>query len=89
MVFAELLPLDQFRSVLQRCLVRHLAAGKPTHHVSVSLPLDESFGSCLMPSRADVNVDACQLEDIIRQRCTVSDGNTHVISSTLSATEVK
>jgi len=69
-------------------MVRHLAAGKQTYHMSVNLPLDESFGSCLMPSRADINVECCRLDQLIHQHCT-SKPLTADKSSTVSATEVE
>ena len=68
-------------------MVRHLSAGKQTYHLSVSLLLDESFGSCLMPSRADINVDSCHVDQLIRQHCS-SKPTTIDTSSTVSATEV-
>jgi len=69
-------------------MVQHLAAGKQTYHLSVHLPLDESFGSCLMPSRADVNVDCCDLDQLIRQHCSSKLMSSATLSTT-SATEVE
>jgi len=54
----------------------------------VSLPLDESFGSCLMPSRADVNVSNCELDELIDRCCSSSPINSATLS-TGSATEVE
>ena len=79
--------LLSFSFICQRALIRHLAVGKSTCHLSVSLPLDESFGSCLMPSRADVNVTSCHIDELIDGSCSSSPTVT-VTSSAPSATEV-
>ena len=69
-------------------MIRHLATGKRTCHLSVSLPLDESFGSCLMPSRADVNISHCELDELIQTRCSSALIST-ATSLAPSATEVE
>lgn len=70
--------------------MQHLAAGKATYRLSVNLPLDESFGSCLMPSRADINVDTCQLDELTPRCHHLSQKLTNTaVSSTMSATEVE
>ena len=63
-------------------LVRHLATGKPTYCLSVSLPLDESFGSCLMPSRADMSASKCHVDELIDGCCSASPVDTVASSAT-------
>ena len=74
--------------LFQRSVIRILAAGKQTYRLCVSLPLDESFGSCLMPSRADMTCETCNLEEVIHRGCTSPTMNS-VTASTTSTTEVK
>jgi len=72
---------------VQKTMMALVIKGKSLHRVSLSLPLDESFGPHLCLLRVEVNIEHCQSDENVLL-CSTDTRHNNASGVRISATEV-